>query len=161
MWERENKPAPLLVAVVPALPKGAAVELHVTAIQDDPTKRTSCHVTSKVACGSIECFTVMSADMCSASLSLALAVPGDNLEVNGVKDVTEAVGATFKKAMKTMDAELVPLCARVFYKCNHSVAQHIVKGMSLNTYLTQDTTHLMFTLIKEIPHPANDHLYIS
>lgn len=152
LWEPELKPAPLLVVVVPALPKVAAVELHVTAIQDDPTKRTSCHMTTKVACGSMECHTVMSADMCSASLSLSLAVPGDNLEVTGVK---EAVAATLKKAMKKMDAELVPLCARVFYKCNHSLAQQIVKGTSLDMYLTQDTTHkalidLIFTLIKRI-----------
>lgn len=140
LWEPETKAASLLVVMVPALPKGAAVELHVTAIQDDPTKRTSCHVTTKVACGSIECHTVMSADTCSASLSLSLAVPGDNLEVTSVEDVTEAVGATFKKAMTKMDAELVPLCARVFYKCNHSLAQHIVKGMSLDMLLTSHYT---------------------
>lgn len=139
LWEPEIKPAPLLVVVVPALPKGAAVELHATAIQDDPTQRTSCHVTTKVACGSIECRTVMSADMCGASLALSLAVPGDDPEVTGVTDVTEAVGAAFKEAMKKMDAELVPLCARVFYKCNHSLAQQIVKGMSLDMYLTHYT----------------------
>lgn len=140
-WEPDSKPEPLLVIVVPALPKGAAVELHVTAIQDDPTERTSCHMTTKVACGSIECHTVMSADRCSASLSLSLslAVPANKPEVTAVKDVTEAVGATFKKAMKKMDAELMPLCARVFYKCTHSVAQQIVKGMSLD--ITRDTTH--------------------
>ncbi len=136
LWEPEIKPAPLLVVVVPALPKGAAVELHATAIQDDPTKRTSCCMTTKVACGSIECRTVMSPDMCSASLSLSLAVPGDNPEVTGVKDVMDAVGATFKKAKEKMDAKLVPLCARVFYKCNHSLAQQIVKGMSVDMYLT-------------------------
>lgn len=128
-WEPESKPASLLVAVVPALPRGAAVELHVTAIQDDPAKRTSCHMTTNVACGSIECRTVMSADMCSASLSLSLSASGGNLEVSGVKDVTETVAATFKKAMKKMDAEVVPLCARVFYKCNYSVVQEIVEGM--------------------------------
>ncbi|TMS21504.1 Diphthine--ammonia ligase [Larimichthys crocea] len=126
-WEPESEPAPLLVVTVPALPKGAAVELHVTAIQDDPTKRTSCHVTTKVACGTIQCRTVTSADMCSASLSISVAAPGDNLEVTGVKDVTEAVGATFKKAVEKMEAELVPLCARVFYKCNHSAVQQIIK----------------------------------
>lgn len=83
----------------------------------------------------------MSADRCSASLSLSLslAVPSNKPEVTAVKDVTEAVGATFKKAMKKMDAELMPLCARVFYKCTHSVAQQVVKGMSLD--ITRDTTH--------------------
>lgn len=129
--EPEIKPAPLLVVVVPALPRGAAVELHVTAIQDDPSKRTSCHMTTKVACGSIECHIVMSTDSCSASLSLWLTSSGPACEItDDAKDVTEAIGITFKKAMKKMDAELVPLCARVFYKCDHSLTQHIVKGMS-------------------------------
>nr|XP_019953396.1 PREDICTED: diphthine--ammonia ligase isoform X2 [Paralichthys olivaceus] len=128
LWQPDVKPAPLLVAVVPALPKGAAVELHVTAVQDDYTKRTSCHMTAKVACGSIECNTLMSADKCSASLSLSLAVPADDPEVKDVEDVTEAVAVAFKKAMKKMDAELVPLCARVFYKHGHSLAQQIIKG---------------------------------
>lgn len=81
----------------------------------------------------------MSADGCSASLSLSLALPGDNLEVTDDMDVTETVAVTFKKAMKKMDTELVPLCARVFYKSGHSLAQQIIKGMS--PYLTQDTTH--------------------
>lgn len=129
--EPEIKPPPLLVVVVPALPRDAAVELHVTAIQDDPSQRTSCYMTTKVACGSIECHTVISADSSSASLSLCLTVPGPACEVtDDAKDITEAIGTTLKKAMKKMDAELVPLCARVFYKCDHSLTQHIVKGMS-------------------------------
>ncbi|KAM3595027.1 uncharacterized protein V6R79_017269 [Siganus canaliculatus] len=128
-WEPERKPAPLLVVVVPALPKGAAVELHVTAIEDDPTKRTSCHKVTKLAYGFVECRSVVSSDECSASLALSLSVPCDNLEVSGIKDLTEAVSSTFKEAMKTMDAELVPLCARVFYKCTHSVALQIVEGL--------------------------------
>lgn len=85
--------------------------------------------------------------MCSASLSLSLAVPGDNLEVTGATDVAEAVGAAFKKAVKKMDAELVPLCARVFYKCTHLVAQQIAKGMSLDMYLTPDTTHKLSLIL--------------
>ncbi|XP_073338815.1 diphthine--ammonia ligase [Pagrus major] len=159
-WEPESKPASLLVAVVPALPRGAAVELHVTAIQDDPAERTSCHVTAKVACGSIECHTVMSADMCSASLSLSLAVSGDNLEVSGVKDVTETVGATFKKAMKKMDAELVPLCARVFYKCNHSVVQEIVKGLeeSLRSCLGESSPSVALVPVLDLPDSQILHL---
>lgn len=76
----------------------------------------------------------MSADTCSASLSLSLTTPTNNLEVTSVKDVTEAVGAAVKKAMKKMDAELVPLCARVFYKCTHTAAQQVVIGKSLDMY---------------------------
>ncbi|KAI9528800.1 hypothetical protein NQZ68_017399 [Dissostichus eleginoides] len=158
MWEHEIKPAPLLVVVVPALPKGAAVELHVTAVQDDPTQRTSCHMTTKVACGSIECHTVMSA--CSASLSLSLAVPGDNLEVTGVKDVTEAVGATLKKAMKKMAAELVPLCARVFYKCNQPLAQQIVEGLeeSLRSSLADSSPSVALVPVLDLPDSEILHL---
>ncbi|XP_042357278.1 diphthine--ammonia ligase isoform X1 [Plectropomus leopardus] len=160
LWEPEIKPAPLLVAVVPALPKGAAVELHVTAIEDDPTKRTFCHVTTKLACGSIECYTVMSADMCSASLSLSLAVPGNNLEVAGVKDVTDAVVATFKEAMKKVAAELVPLCARVFYKCNHSLAQQIVKGLeeTLKSSLGESSPSVSLVPVLDLPDSQILHL---
>ncbi|XP_070698857.1 diphthine--ammonia ligase [Pempheris klunzingeri] len=160
LWKPEINRVPLLVSVVPALPRGAAVELHVTAIQDDPTKRTSCHVTTKVACGSIECHTVMSADMSSASLSLSLAVPDDNLELSSVKDVTEVVGATFKKALKEMDAELVPLCARVFYKCSRSLARHIVKGLeeSLRSSLAVSSPSVALVPVLDLPDSQILHL---
>lgn len=133
LWEPEFKPAPLLVVLVPALPRDAAVELHVTAIDEDFTKRTSCHVIEKVTCGSIECHTVMAADRSSACLSLSLTVPNDNAAITDVKNVTEAVGSTFNKGIKKMEADLMPLCARVFYKCAHSLAEQIVEGMSLET----------------------------
>uniref|UniRef100_UPI0037E97F69 diphthine--ammonia ligase isoform X2 n=1 Tax=Semicossyphus pulcher TaxID=241346 RepID=UPI0037E97F69 len=160
LWEPEIKPPPLLVVVVPALPRSAAVELHVTAVQDDPTKRTSCHMTTKLACGSIECHTVLSADMCSASLSLSLTVPGDNLEVSGVKDVTEEVGATFNKAMKKMDAELVPLCARVFYKCGHTLAQEVVTGLeeSLTSSLGESGPSVSLVPVLDLPDSQILHL---
>ncbi|XP_069563269.1 diphthine--ammonia ligase isoform X1 [Brachyistius frenatus] len=160
LWESEIKPAPLLVAVVPALPKDAAVELHVTAVQDDPTNRTSCHITTKVACGSIECHTVMSADSRSASLSLSLAVTADGPEATDVKHVTEEVGATFKTAMKKMDGDLVPQCARVFYKCNHSVAQHIVKGLeeSLRRSLAESGPSVALVPVLDLPDSQIFHL---
>ncbi|KAI3367608.1 hypothetical protein L3Q82_026454 [Scortum barcoo] len=160
LWEPELKPAPLLVVVVPALPKGAAVELHATAVQDDPTRRTSCRMTAKVACGSVECHAVMSSDMCSASLSISLAVPGHNPEVTGVEDVTKAVSTTFKEAMKKVDAELVPLCARVFYKCNHSLAQQIVQGLegSLRSCLGESSPSLSPVPVLDLPDSQILHL---
>lgn len=120
-------PGPLLVVVVPALPKGAAVELHVTAVQDDPSQRTSCHMTTNVARGSIECHGVRSEDGHSASLSLSLV--GSKLQVSEVKGVTEAIGETFHKAVEKMGAKLVPLSARVFYKWNHPIVLQIIKGL--------------------------------
>lgn len=129
--ERRIRPAPLLAIVVPALPRGAVVELHVTAVQDDPTERTSCHVTTTVARLSIECHTVTLADGSGASLSLSLSppVPGGDPEVTDAKEVAEAVAAAFKDAKETADARLVPMSARVFYKC-HSLARRIVEGIS-------------------------------
>ncbi|XP_068437285.1 diphthine--ammonia ligase isoform X2 [Clinocottus analis] len=160
LWEPEIKPAPLSLVVVPALPKGAAFELHVTAIQDDPTERTSCHMTTMVACVSIECHTVTSADTGSASLSLSLAVPGHDLEVTGVKGVTDAAAATFKQAVEKMDAELVPLCARVFYKRRHSVAQQVVQGLeeSLRSSLGESSPSVALVPVLDLPDSQILHL---
>ncbi|XP_023133158.2 diphthine--ammonia ligase isoform X2 [Amphiprion ocellaris] len=160
-WESEMiQLAPLLVVVVPALPKGADVELHVTAVQDDPTERTSCHTTTKVECGSIECYTVLSSDHRSASLSLSLAVRDENLEVTDVKSVTEEVGTTFKRALKKMDAELVPQCARVFYKCSHSLAQQIVKGLeeSFRSALAESSPSVALVPVLDLPDSQILHL---
>ncbi|XP_026165232.1 diphthine--ammonia ligase isoform X2 [Mastacembelus armatus] len=160
LWEPELKPAPLLVAVVPALPRGAAVELHVTAIEEDFTKRTSCHMTTKVACGSLECHTVMSADRCSASLSLFLAVPSDTPEVSDIKDLTKAVTSTLKKAMKKMEIELVPLCARAFYKSAHSLAPQIAEGLeeSLRSSLEESSPSVALVPVLDLPDAQILHL---
>ncbi|KAM6969324.1 diphthine--ammonia ligase isoform 2-T2 [Tautogolabrus adspersus] len=160
LWGPEIKRPPLFVATVPALPRSATVELHVTAVQDDPIKRTSQHMTTKLAYGSIECHSVMSADTSSASLSLSLTVPGNNLEVSSVKGVTDEVVATFIKAMKKMEAELVPLCARVFYKCSHSQAQGIVEGLgeSLRSSLGESSPSMSLVPVLDLPDSQILHL---
>lgn len=120
-------PCPLSVAVVPALPKGASVELHVIAAQDDPVRRTSCHVISETAAGSVACRGVRSADGRSAGVTLWLSRAG--LEAADVTRLAEEVGTVFSKAMEEMGAELVPLCARAFYKWDHPVALQLIKGL--------------------------------
>lgn len=116
------------------------MELHATAVDDDYSKRTSCHMTTVVGRGRIECHALMSSDGCSASLSLCLAVPSAGPEVtDDAEGAAEAIGVALKKAVKKMDAELVPLCARVFYKCGHSLAQHIVKGRCQHDTLEDNT----------------------
>lgn len=128
-WEPDSGRAPLLVAVVPALPRGAAVELHVAAVQDDFTQRTSRHLSTKVACGSVECRVVTSADRCCASVSLSLVAAAADLEAGAAPEVAGAVSAAFRSALEEeADAGLVPLCARVFHKCSSSAAREIVKG---------------------------------
>lgn len=105
------------------------MEFHVTAVQDDST---SCHLTTEVPCGSIDWHSVTSAGSCSASLSLSLSLdrPVDGLELAAARDAAEAIGATFKKATGMMNAALVPLCARAFYKCTHAAARLVVEGTS-------------------------------
>ncbi|XP_074547356.1 diphthine--ammonia ligase [Halichoeres trimaculatus] len=160
LWEPEFKPPPLLVMVVPALPRSAVVELHVTAVEDDPTKRTSCHMTTKSACGSIESHAVMSADKSSASLSLSLTVPAGNLEVTDKEGVTDEVSAAFSEAMKKMNADLTPLCTRVFYKCSHPLAQQIVEGLgeSLTNSLRESSPSLSLVPVLDLPDSQILHL---
>lgn len=135
-WEPESEPVPLLVAVVPVLPRDAAVEFHITAVQDGSSQAASGHVTTEVPCGSIDWRVVASADVCSASLSLSLTRPVSSLKpvtAAAMSEVTEAIGSTLKEAMKKTNSELVPLCARVFYKCTHAVARLIVEGTTPGT----------------------------
>ncbi|KAM9708154.1 diphthine--ammonia ligase [Menidia menidia] len=160
LWESEIKSLPLLIAVVPALPKEATVELHVTATKDEPTGRKSSHVTKKVACGSIDCHTVLSADGESGSLSLSLEVAGDDPGVIDVKHVTEDIVSAFIKAMNMKEAKLVPLCARVFYKSSHSLAQQIVQGLeeTLRGSLAESSPSVALVPVLDLPDSKILHL---
>uniref|UniRef100_A0A1A8ITU1 Diphthine--ammonia ligase n=3 Tax=Nothobranchius kuhntae TaxID=321403 RepID=A0A1A8ITU1_NOTKU len=129
LWDSEIKHVPLLIVVVPALPRNAAVELHVTAAKVEPSKRTFHRITTEVSCGSIECQAVMSSNRSCGSLSVALDVQGENLKIMDVRCVTEEVGTAFTKALKMVDAVLVPQCARVFYKSSCSLGHQIVQGL--------------------------------
>uniref|UniRef100_A0A3B3WKF5 Diphthine--ammonia ligase n=1 Tax=Poecilia mexicana TaxID=48701 RepID=A0A3B3WKF5_9TELE len=156
-WESEIKLAPLLIVVIPALPKDAAVELHVTAVNDDPARRTSRHVATKTACGSIRCHTVLSADGSSASLSLSMVACGGDLGIADVKSITEELGTAFMKATKAMEAELVPQCARVFYKCGPSPIQQIVQE-SLRSSLGESSPSVALVPVLDLPDSQILHL---
>lgn len=128
--EQEIQSGPLVVTVVPALPRGAAVELHVIAAHDDPRHRTSCHMTTEVACGTIECHAMLSSDSQCATVSLALMVPSSAPAVSGVEgEILGALVATLQSAMQKIGGGgISPLCARVFYKCNSALAGQLVTG---------------------------------
>ncbi|KAM4624679.1 diphthine--ammonia ligase [Polymixia lowei] len=160
--EAEIRRCPLSVAVVPALPRGAAVELHVTAVADDPEERVSCRTTTNVAGGSIECHSVVSRDNQSASLSLSLAraTPSSGLEVCGVDGGLEAISATFQKAMEKLGSGLLPQCARLFYKHDHSLAGQIAAGLGecLRTSLGQSSPSLALVPVLGLPDSQILHL---
>ncbi|XP_023807182.1 diphthine--ammonia ligase isoform X2 [Oryzias latipes] len=160
LWESDIKPLPLLIAVVPALPKDAAVEIHVTAVEDDPTRRTVSHVTSEVASGTIECHVMQSSDGHSGSLAISLSGPADNLGSTDARQVTEELSTAFVKAKKMMDAKLVPQCARVFYKCSHLLAQQIVTGLeeSLKSSLLESSPSVALVPVLDFPDSKILHL---
>lgn len=123
----QTRPAPLLVAVVPALPKDAAVEFHVTSVSGGPCRGVPRRSAAEERAADWHAAT--SSDGRAASLSLSLAPP-----VHGPQPAAaaarEAIGATFREALEEMNGELVPLCARVFYKRAHAEARLIVDGTS-------------------------------
>uniref|UniRef100_A0A8C7MEE4 Diphthine--ammonia ligase n=1 Tax=Oncorhynchus kisutch TaxID=8019 RepID=A0A8C7MEE4_ONCKI len=134
--EQEIQSGPLVVTVVPALPRGAAVELHVIAAHDDPRHRTSCHMTTEVACGTIECHAMLSSDSQCATVSLALMVPSSAPAVSGVEgEILVALVATLQSAMQKIGGGISPLCARVFYKCNNAL-QYMFKHFQIQMNLS-------------------------
>ncbi|XP_056152008.1 diphthine--ammonia ligase isoform X2 [Lampris incognitus] len=161
--EPEFQQGPLVVSVVPALPRGAAVEVHVTAVQDDPSERTSCRTTTKVAFGLIECLGVVSSDNQSATLSLFLAhsVPGSGQEVFNGEDVLQKVGAAFHNAMKKMGAGLSPLCARVFYKYADPLAGQIITGLEQCLRTSPDQFGPALALVPVLDLPDSQILHLS
>ncbi|XP_038128681.1 diphthine--ammonia ligase [Cyprinodon tularosa] len=160
LWESEIKLTPLLITVVPALPKDAAVEFHVTAVNDDPSRRTIWNSTTKAGCGTIECHTVLSADCTCASLSLSLVAHGDDLGNSDVKCITEEVCNAFVKATKTVEVKLVPQCARVFYKFSPSPVQEIVQGLEecFRSRLAESSPSVALVPVLDLPDSQILHL---
>ncbi|XP_067099416.1 diphthine--ammonia ligase [Osmerus mordax] len=159
--EPEVQRAPLVVAVVPALPRGAAVELHVTAVLDTLEERTSCHMTTELACGSIECWGLVSSTSLCATLSLALSVPSAAPAPADTEEILRALCATFQRATQKMAAGLTPLCARVFYKCAHSLAGRLVAGLEECLRMTLDQSSPAVVLVPVLDLPDSLILHLS
>ncbi|XP_028994805.1 diphthine--ammonia ligase [Betta splendens] len=159
-WE----PAPLLVAVVAALPRGAAVELHVSATRDDPTRRTSCRASDRAASASIECRVTAAAGGRAASLSLWVTVTapdGDPAAPTGARDVTEAVGSTFRRAVEKTEAELVPLCARAFFRAAHPLAARVAEGLEEGLRRSLGASSPSVALVPVLDLPDSQILHLS
>ncbi|XP_019909921.2 diphthine--ammonia ligase isoform X2 [Esox lucius] len=151
--------SPLAVVVVPFLPRGAAVELHVTAAHDDPRHRKSSHVTAEVPCGTVECHATMSSDCQCAAVSLALVVPGLVPAVQGLdQEILGALGATLQSARQKWGEGgcLFPLCARVFYKYDDALARRLVTGLEefLKTALHPSSPSVASVPVLDLPDSA-------
>ncbi|CAL8285346.1 unnamed protein product [Lota lota] len=151
----------LLVAVVPALPRGATVELHATAVRDNPADRTSCQLTSKVTCASIESHAVVSGDKQNATFSLSLVQTSPCPGPGAAGNLLEAVGATLGDALKKMTGDrLVPLCARLFYTHDHPLANQVAAGLCdcLRTSLDHSSPALALVPVLDLSDSRILHL---
>ncbi|KAL0969674.1 hypothetical protein UPYG_G00230670 [Umbra pygmaea] len=157
--EPEVQCGPLTMAVVPDLPRGAAVELHVTAVHDDPRQRTSCHMTTEVACGTIKCHTMLSSDRRFATVSQSLTVPSPAPAVSGSEEeILGALCASLQNAMEKLGdgGRLLPLCVRVFYKCDSNLARQIITGLEecLKTALRRSSPSVALVPVLDLPDSA-------
>ncbi|XP_016420216.1 diphthine--ammonia ligase-like [Sinocyclocheilus rhinocerous] len=113
------------VAVVPSLPRGAAVELHVTAVLDRPTDRASHLSVSQIPACSVECRLLQSSCARYTSLSLSVCLSDPHA---AAESITDQLLSSYRSALlKT--AGLSALCARVFYKSHDSLVTQIATGL--------------------------------
>ncbi|XP_016092870.1 diphthine--ammonia ligase [Sinocyclocheilus grahami] len=113
------------VAVVPSLPRGAAVELHVTAVLDRPTDRASHLSVSQIPGCSVECRLLQSSCARYASLSLSVCLSDPHA---AAESVTDQLLSSYRSALLKTTG-LSALCARVFYKSHDSLVTQIATGL--------------------------------
>ncbi|XP_043119026.1 diphthine--ammonia ligase isoform X2 [Puntigrus tetrazona] len=113
------------VTLVSSLPRAAAVELHVTAVQDRPADRASHHSVSEIPGCSVQCRLLQSSCARYASLSLSVSVSGPPVSAESVTD--QLLSSYQSTLLKTTG--LSALCVRVFYKSHDSLATQIATGL--------------------------------
>ncbi|XP_073725915.1 diphthine--ammonia ligase isoform X2 [Misgurnus anguillicaudatus] len=124
--DREEITAPIQssIAVVSSLPRGAKVELHVIAVHDEPRHRTSCHMTSQIPGGTIECQLLRSGCGRYATASLSLCIKA--VKPTGAEGIVDALLSSVQDALEKTEKNLTALCARVFY---HPSITEIATGL--------------------------------
>lgn len=116
------------VAVVSSLPRGAAVELHVIAVQDEPSDRTSCHMTSQIEGGTIECDLLQSSCGRYATASVSLCFKNMAAELMGAENIMDSLVSSVQNALEKTEKNLSALCVRVFYQSHNTSLTEIATG---------------------------------
>lgn len=121
---------PLVVSVMPCLPRGAEVELHVIAVQDELAERTFHRMTSEFPGGAIHWQVLQSSTRHYASLSLSVSLHEScrTPECMGTEAILGAVSTSLQQALEQMEKALSPLCTRVFYKDSDKLATELSAG---------------------------------
>ncbi|KAK9959324.1 hypothetical protein ABG768_009454 [Culter alburnus] len=113
------------VTVVPSLPRGAAVELHVIAVQDRPADRLSHCSVSEVPGGTVECRLVQSS--CGRYASVSLSVCFSTAQA-AAESIADALVSSYQNAVQKTK-NLSALCARVFFKSHDTSVTEIATGL--------------------------------
>lgn len=116
------------VVVVSSLPRGAAVEAHVIAVLDEPSDRTSCHMTSQIAGGTVECDVLQSSCGRYATASVSLCLRNPAAELTRAEDIMGALVSSVQDALEKTEKNLSALCARVFYQSHNTSLKEIATG---------------------------------
>ncbi|XP_069494629.1 diphthine--ammonia ligase [Ambystoma mexicanum] len=116
---------PLVVVVVPQLPRGACIEWHVIASIDDPPRRSHVALAKRSGDWQIVCDAAASSSGSCASISLTLGWSSPSAPSVGSEGVvSQELPALFRELLavlqKTLqklstDSNLLPLCLRAFY----------------------------------------------
>ncbi|XP_066550415.1 diphthine--ammonia ligase isoform X2 [Amia ocellicauda] len=150
--EEDQKSGPLVVSVIPRLPRDAAVEFHIIAVTDDPRHRKSFYITKDVAPGIIECEVVEASSSSSATISLSLSLPLSPCATIQEETVQSLV-CTFQESLEKLDSNTSPLCFRAFYKHGRSDAAQLVAafGEAMKRHLDQRSPALVLVPVKDLP----------
>ncbi|TSM77343.1 Diphthine--ammonia ligase [Bagarius yarrelli] len=153
---------PLVVSVMPSLPRGAAVELHVMAIHDEPAERTSCQMTSAFSGGSVHWQVLQSSTRHYATLSLSVSLhksctTPERMDTEGILG---SVSSSFQQALQQTEETLSPLCTRVFYKDSNKLATKLSAGLQscLESRLGEKSPALVLVPVLELPDCTLLHL---
>ncbi|KAF7704584.1 diphthine--ammonia ligase isoform X2 [Silurus meridionalis] len=151
---------PLVIAVMPSLPRGAAVELHVIAVQDKPTERTSCQMTSEIPGGTIHRQVLISSTRHYATLSMSVSLRESTPQCMGTEGILGAVSNSFQQALEQMEETLFPLCTRIFYKDSSKLANELSAGLQgcFKSRLGAKSTALVLVPVLELPDCTLLHL---
>ncbi|XP_069772758.1 diphthine--ammonia ligase isoform X3 [Narcine bancroftii] len=111
----EGVPGILVVAVVPHLPKGAAVEWHIIALTSSACERKSFILNKKLECYEIDCEVVMSSSLSSIAISLTLSLHMSSVNSLSLKIALQEFAVVFQQAMDKIPQDVLPLCFKIFY----------------------------------------------
>ncbi|XP_043929924.1 diphthine--ammonia ligase [Protopterus annectens] len=130
---------PLVVAVVPHLPRDASVEWHVVAMNDDPTQRKFISMAGKLQGCKIDCEAVGSSSMSSVALSVSLSLTSQLMASVALDSMLHELSSVMLTAVKELsqDDNLTLLCCRTFY------IKDCISGHSLLTGLEEFLKELL------------------